>query len=62
MPEGDEDHGGVPMAVPVLPRRGHQRLDFVLGQIFARAQFAVLRPLRLTVRFSMLGATSLRCG
>src|SRR5438094_7794344 len=46
MPEGDKDHGGVTMAVAVLPRRSHQRLDLMPSQIFARPQVAVLRPLR----------------
>ncbi len=59
MPEGDKDHGGVTMPVAVLSCRCHQRLDFVLGQVFARAQIAVLRPLRCDCSFSVLGAIKL---
>jgi hypothetical protein len=35
MPESDQDHCGIAMSVAVLPSRGDQRLDLVLGQIFA---------------------------
>ena len=45
MSECDEDHCGVTMPVAVLPRRCHQRLDFMLGQVFARAKIAILRSL-----------------
>ena len=46
VPEREQDHGGVAVPVTVLPRRCHERLDLVLGQVFARAQVAVLRPPR----------------
>ena len=46
MPESDKDHGGVTMAVPVLPGRSHQRLDLMLSQVFPAAQVGVFPPPR----------------
>ena len=61
VPEGDQDHGRIAVPVAVLPRRSHQRLDLLLGQVFAGSQVAFLARRGITVRFSMAGVTSLRC-
>ena len=68
VPIGDQDHGGVTMAI-TIPRRGSdQALDFALGQVFARAEFRVTAAARrcvqrsATVPLTVVGATSARCG
>src|SRR6266446_5004434 len=51
MPKGDQDHGRIAMSIAVLPSRDHERLDLMLCQVLARAQVAVLRPLRRECSF-----------
>src|SRR5262245_9510515 len=46
MPEGNQDHGGIAVAIAVLPSRSHERLDLMLSQVFATAQIAVPRAPR----------------
>jgi len=36
---GDPDHGGIAVPVPVLSRGSDQALDFLGGQVLARAAF-----------------------
>jgi hypothetical protein len=43
MAVGQQDHGGVPMTVPVASGRGHERFDLVRGQVLAGPQLGV-RP------------------
>ena len=38
---GDQHHGGIAVAVAVLPGRGDQAIDFGVGQILARADISV---------------------
>src|SRR5262249_23258046 len=65
VPVGDQHHGGIAVAVAVLPGRGDQAIDFGVGQILARADSSVA----LTAGWPMgdcpikvVGATSARCG
>jgi hypothetical protein len=37
MPEGDQEHGRVAMALAVLPDRGDERFYLIGGQILATA-------------------------
>jgi hypothetical protein len=41
MPECDQDHRRVPLAVPIGLRGPHQSFDLELVQIFARSQFGI---------------------
>src|SRR5258706_5948317 len=43
-PVRDQDHDGVPMAVPVALGRGDQLIDLGWRQVFALPQFGILRP------------------
>ena len=61
MPVGHQDHRGVPVA-PTVSRGGfHQPLDLGLRQVLAGPQVALGGRVGLTVRFTVAGATSLRC-
>jgi hypothetical protein len=44
MSEGKEDHGRIPMAMPVVAGRFYQPLNFSLGKIFADAIMGVGKP------------------
>src|SRR5262245_21748762 len=37
MPEGQEDHGRVPMSVPITAASLHQPLDLFLGEVLSRS-------------------------
>ena len=37
MPEGQQDHGGVPVSVAIVASRLHQPLDLALGEVFPGA-------------------------
>ena len=41
MPIGDEDHGRVAMAVPIVPRGVDQPPNFVFRQMLTAAQFSI---------------------
>src|SRR5262245_32374112 len=61
VPVGNQDYRGVAVPPTVLPSRVHQSLDFAVGQVLASVQLAVWQTLRVTVRFTVAGETSLRC-
>ena len=44
MPEGQQDHGGVPVPVAIAASRLHQALDLALGEVFAGAVVGVRQP------------------
>jgi hypothetical protein len=44
MPVGDQDHGGVAMAVAIAARGLDQLLHLALGQMLARAQVGIRLP------------------
>ena len=46
MPKGDQNHGGVAMAMAVLPSRRHKLLDLMPSQVFPASQVSVLPPPR----------------
>jgi len=46
VPVGYQDHGGVAMAVAVLPRDADQAVDLVIGEILAGADLGVGTPAR----------------
>ena len=66
MPVANQDHGRVPVPVPIVLCRAHELFHFGLGQVLARAQLRVWAPLwhncsffggwgdQLEVRFSHL--------
>jgi len=56
----DQDHGGV--AVPPTAPAGHleQLLDLGLGQVFPGAELGIGRRLGVTVRLTVVGATTRR--
>jgi hypothetical protein len=37
MPEGNQDHSGIPVAVAVIAYGLNQAFDLLLGQVFPRA-------------------------
>jgi hypothetical protein len=37
MPEGEQDHGAVAMAMSIVAGHLHQALDLLLGEVLARA-------------------------
>ena len=41
MPEGQQDHGRVPMAMAVVPGSLHEPLDLTLGQVLTLAVMGV---------------------
>src|SRR5262245_53135810 len=41
VPEGQQDHGRIPMSVPVPARRLHQPLDLSLGEVLAGSIMAI---------------------
>jgi hypothetical protein len=61
MPEGNQDHGGIPGAVPIALGGIDQLLDLALGQVFAWSDLAVWAPDRSNCPISFAGDTSLRC-
>jgi hypothetical protein len=60
MPVGHQDHGGVPVATPVSLGRIHQSLDSSRVRCSRVRSSAFGRRSGVTVRFSMVGDTSLR--
>ena len=46
MPVGDQDHGGVAVAIAVLASCRDQPIDLGVGQVLARADLGVAAPLR----------------
>src|SRR5271170_5224088 len=44
MPEGQQDHGGVPLTMAIVASRLHQALDFALGEVFAGSIIGVPQP------------------
>jgi hypothetical protein len=44
MPEGQQDHGGVPMSVAIVASRLHQALNLALGEIFTSPVVGVWQP------------------
>ena len=62
MPEGDQDHGAVALAVAIALGSLDQLLDLALGQVFAGRSSALGRRIGVTVRFSVAGETSLMFG
>jgi hypothetical protein len=44
VPEGDQDHGGIPGAAPIALGGIDQLLDLALGQVFAWSDLAVRAP------------------
>jgi hypothetical protein len=60
VPEDQEDHGGVPLPVAVGLGRVDQGLDLARRQVLPGAKLGVRSPLGATVRFTSVGATSLR--
>ena len=67
VPVGDQHHGGIAVAVAVLPGGSDQAIDLGIGQVLARADLGVrwrrggLRR-SPTVPITVVGATSARCG
>jgi hypothetical protein len=41
---GEQDHGGVPVPVPVITGRLHQPLDLLVGEILADAVMGIGKP------------------
>ncbi len=61
MPIGDQDQGGITLAITATLGGGDQLLD--LGRVrYSRVRSSALGRLTGTVRFSLLGATTLKCG
>jgi hypothetical protein len=46
MPEGQQDHGGVPMTRAIAAGRLHQAFDLALGEVYNGPQEASLRLAR----------------
>jgi hypothetical protein len=44
MPEGQQDHRGVPVPMAIVASRLHQPLNFALGQVFAGAIVGIRQP------------------
>jgi hypothetical protein len=51
MPEGQQDHGGVPVSVSVVAGCLHQPFDLAFGEVFAGAVMAIWLP---TARYCSL--------
>ena len=61
MPEGQQDHGGVAVAVPVAPGGFDQRLDLADGECSRVRRSAFLPRFVGTVRKISVGVTGWRC-
>ena len=56
MPEGQQDHGGVTMPMPIVCRRLHEPFDLALGE-YSRVRYSAFGNRRGgTVPFTVLGA------
>src|SRR5262245_65603676 len=44
MPEGQQDHGRIAVAIPITARRLHQPLDLSLGEVFADPIMGIGEP------------------
>ena len=62
MPEADQDHGAVALAMAVALGGFDQLLDLALGQVFAGRSSLSGRRLGVTVRFTVAGETKWRRG
>ena len=67
VPIRDQHHGGVAVAMAVLPGGSDQAGDLAIGQVLARADLGVALAARrarrsATVPITVVGATSARCG
>jgi hypothetical protein len=60
MPESNQDHGRVPVPPAIALRGRNQAVYFRGGQVLPCPQIGVRSAQRVTVRFTVLGVTSLR--
>ena len=61
MPEGQQDHGRVPVTVAVGLGGLDQGVDLAWRQVLPGTKFGVRASVGATVRFTSVGVTSLRC-
>jgi len=61
MPERQQDHRGIALAVPFDLRGLDESLDLGLGQVLPGPQVAIAASPRGNCSFTMAGVTSLRC-
>src|SRR5262245_50223747 len=61
MPEGDQDHRGVAVAVAVRPGRFNQPLNLRLGEMFARPIFGVRTAKQMNCAFFVAWRDQLQC-